>query len=90
MPVSPLSDVMLCLLMWLFRWLGGTAVACHNDSLPGNHADEQSEPAGKLLRAPLGLSRPPASGARKRPHIAGERASLELGAGGRLGFWAET
>lgn len=31
-------------------------------------------PAGKL-RAPPGLSRPPASGARKRPHIAGGRAS---------------
>lgn len=46
-------------------------------------------PAGKL-RDPPGLSRPPASGARKRPHIAGERASRELGARGRLGFWAET
>lgn len=30
-------------------------------------------PAGKLRTLP-GLSRPPASGARKRPHIAGERA----------------
>lgn len=40
MPVSPLSDVMLCLRIWLFRGLDGTAVACHNDSLPGNHADE--------------------------------------------------
>lgn len=48
-----------------------------------------SLPAGKL-RDPPGLSRPPASGARKRPHIAGERASRELGARGRLGFWAET
>lgn len=33
----------------------------------------RSLPAGKL-RAPPGLSRPLASGARKRPHIAGERA----------------
>lgn len=41
MPVSPLSEAILCLLMWLLRWLDGTAVACHNDSLPGNHADEE-------------------------------------------------
>lgn len=39
-----------------------------------------SLPAGKLP-APLGLSRPPASGARKRPHIAGGRAG-EPGARG--------
>lgn len=36
-------------------------------------------PAGKL-RAPPGLSRPPASGARKRPHIAGGRAGGLRGA----------
>lgn len=38
-------------------------------------------PAGKL-RDPPGLSRPPASGARKRPHIAGERASRRAGSSG--------
>lgn len=41
MPVSPLSEAILCRLVWLFRWLNATVVDCHSDSLPGNHVDEQ-------------------------------------------------
>lgn len=44
MPVSPLSEAMLCLLTGVLRWLDGAAVVVHRDSLPGNHAGEQSRP----------------------------------------------
>uniref|UniRef100_A0ACB8GCV7 Uncharacterized protein n=1 Tax=Sphaerodactylus townsendi TaxID=933632 RepID=A0ACB8GCV7_9SAUR len=49
MPVSPLSEAMLCLLIWLLRLLDGPVVACQCDSVPGNHPDEEySGPADKF------------------------------------------
>lgn len=50
MPVSPLSEAMLCLLRWELRLLDGPVAACHSESVPGNHADEEySGPAKKGL-----------------------------------------
>lgn len=48
MPVSPLSEAMLCLLIWELRLLDGPVVACHSESVAGNHPEEEySGPAKK-------------------------------------------
>lgn len=64
MPVSPLSEAMLCLLTGVLRWLDGAAVVVHRDSLPGNHAGEQSRPGAGPRGSPAG----------GRPHIAAQAA----------------